>query len=266
MGGSIGMALRRRRLAREVVGVSRRAATAARAVKLGAVDRAVTTLARGVRDADIVVLAAPVDAIVPMGLRAAALMKPGSVLTDVGSTKAAIVRAFERRLPSRVPFVGAHPLAGSERRGLEAADARLYDGSVCILTPTPRTDRAALRRVERFWRALKTRVVRMSPPEHDRVLAACSHLPHALAYALMLATPSLPLPHLPRSFLDMTRIAKSDPGLWSGILLGNPELAAAMQRFDRQWTRLRAALGGQSLAVVRRLLSRAQANRLALDA
>src|SRR3989338_8909322 len=130
IGGSLGMALRRRGGARTVVGVSRRPASWRRAKRLGAIDRGTTDLAHAAAGADVVVLAAPVDAIAPFGRRAARAMRPGSVLTGVGSTKAAIGRALERGLPRGVRFVGAHPVAGSERRGLEAAHPRLFDGAL----------------------------------------------------------------------------------------------------------------------------------------
>ncbi|MBI3331282.1 MAG: prephenate dehydrogenase/arogenate dehydrogenase family protein [Candidatus Omnitrophica bacterium] len=265
IGGSLGMALRRRRLARAVVGVSRRPASLRRARRLGAIDWGTTDLARAASGADVVVLATPVDAIVPYGRRAARAMRPGGVLTDVGSTKAAVVRALARGLPRGVSFVGAHPIAGSERRGVEAADARLFDGTLCILTPTARTDRRALRVVRRLWTSLGGRVVTMSPDRHDRLLAGLSHLPHLVACSLIGAmTGALPRP--PQSFLDMTRITQSDPDLWDDIFLSNRvHLLRAMDRFEARWRALRRLVAGSRRRALRRALARAHSRRHALE-
>jgi len=266
IGGSLGMAARRKHLARVVIGVSRRPATLRRAKRLGAIDIGTTDFRRAVRDADLVVLATPVEDIAPLAERAAALMRPGSMLTDVGSTKAAIVNRLERTLPRGIAFVGGHPIAGSEQQGIEAADPHLFDGAVCVLTKTGRTKRAALLRVRRLWASLVDQVVIMNPRQHDRLLARTSHLPHLVACALIQATQVAPLPRAPRSFLDMTRIAKSPPELWREIVFSNrAELLAAMQRFDRQWRTLRACLTSQDRRGLQRMLARAQMKRNALD-
>jgi len=265
IGGSLGMALRRRRLARTIVGVSRRPASLRRAKRLGAIDWGTTDLARAASGADVVVLATPVDVIVPYGRRAARAMRPGGVLTDVGSTKAAVVRALARGLPRGVSFVGAHPIAGSERRGIEAADARLFDGALCILTPTARTDRRALRVVRRLWSPLAGRVIAMNPDRHDRLLAGLSHLPHLVACSLIGAmTDALPRP--PQSFLDMTRITQSDPDLWDDIFLSNRvHLLRAMDRFEARWRALRRLVAGSRRRALRRALAHAQSRRHALE-
>ena len=175
------MALKRQRVAREVVGLSRHAATVRQARRRRAIDVGTTDPQRAVESADLVILATPVEMIVPYALRLAPSMPPGSILTDVGSTKVQIVQALQRRLPSQVRFVGAHPLAGSERRGLAAAHRQLFDGSICLLTPTARTDRAALHRVTRLWSAVGARTLCLSPARHDRLLARTSHVSHAVA-------------------------------------------------------------------------------------
>lgn len=266
IGGSLGLAVKRRRLAQRVVGVSRHPSTLRRAKRRGAIDVGTTDLARAAQGADLVVLATPVDQIVPLAQRAASAMRAGTIITDVGSTKAALVRALERSLLPGVAFVGAHPIAGSEAQGIEAASARLFDGAVCVLTQTPRTDRAALARVARLWKGLAGRIVTMSPRQHDRVLAGCSHLPHLVAWALVRAVSVAPLARAPQSFLDMTRIAKSDPELWDDIFLTNrTELLAAMTRFERHWRALRAALVRPDRRALRGFLAGAKAKRDALD-
>ena len=266
IGGSLGMALRRRKLAQEIVGFSRNPATLRRAKARGAIDRGATTLREAVREAEIIVLAAPVDRIPSLGRTAASFMMPGSILTDVGSTKAAIVRQLELTLhASPVVFVGAHPIVGSERRGIDAARADLFDGVCCILTPTARTDRTALRRVERLWRGVAGRVITMTPAAHDRLLAGTSHLPHVLAYGLALSTEASSLPCVPRSLFDMTRLAESDPDLWDDIFLGNrAELLNAIDRFDRQLHLLRKRISDRKPRALKRALAAAQARRHAL--
>ena len=266
IGGSLGIALKRRRLAKTVVGFSRKRSTLRAAKRRGAIDVGTTNLRAAVRDADLVVLAIPVDAIVPFARQAARFCRRGVILTDVGSTKVRIVRSLERFLPRHVSFVGAHPLAGSERRGIDAASSELFRGSVCILTKTPRTNVQALRAVQRLWKPLVGRVIVMSPARHDQFLAATSHLPHLVAYGVAGATPRDGLAIAPRSFLDMTRIAKSDPDLWDDIFISNrAELLRAVTRFDRQWRVLRSLLARADHARMRRVLSSAQRKRHALD-
>lgn len=266
IGGSLGMAMKQRRLAKRVVGLSRSEATLRQAKRRRAIDVGTTNATDAVRDADLVVLATPVDLIVPYAKRLARLMRPGSLLTDVGSVKAPLVRALERGLPNQVAFIGAHPLAGSEQRGIGAASASLFEGSSCIVTATSRTDRRALRAVSRLWSSVVRRVVVMPPERHDRCVAAISHLPHALAFCLMEATDGAALELAARSFLDATRVAASDPELWDDIFLSNRSaLLAAMKRFDGRWRVLRAHLSRSDRAALRRLMSHAQAKRQALD-
>ncbi len=235
IGGSLGLALTRKRLAHEVVGLGRRASTLRLAKQRRAIDWGTTDAARAVREADVVVLATPVSTIIPLAKRLAPFMRPGSILTDVGSTKAGIVRALERGLPSGVAFVGAHPLAGSEQRGMAAAAADLFDGSTCVVTKTARTPARALNQMKRLWAALVRRVIIMDPATHDRLLAQVSHLPHVLAFCLMHAASPRARRLAPPSFLDATRIAQSDPQLWADILLSNrTEVCTALDRFGRE--------------------------------
>ena len=267
IGGSLGMALRRHRLSREVVGLSRRAATVRRARQRGAIDWGTTDAARAVHGADVMVLATPVGTIVPYAKRLSRLMKPGAILTDVGSTKAAIVSTLEpwcaRR---RVAFVGAHPLAGSDQRGIEAAQRDLFAGSICVLTPTPRTNRHALARVQRVWRPLVGRVVVLSPSVHDRRLALVSHLPHVVAFSLVASAEAEARAIAPRSFLDATRVAKSDPALWRDILLTNrASVRRAIQALQRRLTAFDRQLARQDAAALTQLLRHAQRLRHSLD-
>lgn len=266
IGGSLGLAIRRRRLARDVVGLSRSKATARRAQRGGAVDVGTTDPRRAVQGAELVILATPVDRLIPEALRLSRWMRPGSVLTDVGSTKAVVVRALERRLARRgIAFIGGHPLAGSERRGIAAATAALFDRAAVILTPTARTNRQACARVAALWRRLGCRVISMAPARHDRLLATLSHLPHVMAYCLVRSARSAAARLATRSFLEMTRVAKSDPGLWQAICSSNrAPLLNAMARFERQWRTFRRELVAGRSAALRRRLASAQAARLRL--
>ncbi|MBI3321110.1 MAG: prephenate dehydrogenase/arogenate dehydrogenase family protein [Candidatus Omnitrophica bacterium] len=266
MGGSLGLAVKRRRVAREVIGLSRNASTLRLAKMRRAIDWGTMDARRAVSGSELVIIATPVSTITAQAKRLAPFMSRGSVLSDVGSTKAHIVRQLERALPSRIAFVGAHPIAGSEQQGVGAADARLFDGSLCIVTPTARTDQRGVRRVVAFWSALVDGVITMPPARHDRVLAQMSHLPHLLAYCLSLAAEETALLCTPRSFLDATRVAKSDPDVWDDIFLTNrAPILAAMGRFERHWRALRTLIERPKRSALRRLLARAKSNRDALE-
>ena len=265
MGGSLGLALKRRRVAGCVVGLSRSRTTIREALRRRAIDCGTTDAREALAQADLVVLATPVDTLVAQARRLAAFMRRGSVLTDVGSVKGQIVSAIERLLPPGVAFVGSHPLCGSEQQGIRAARADLFDGSVCVVTPTAKTPPAARERVIRFWKPLVGRVRVMDPQTHDRLLAAVSHVPHVLAYGLMQATPPQALAIAPPSFLDATRVAQSDPELWDDILLGNrTAVLSALQRAAFQWDRARRLLLADDRAGLRRWLRQAQRRRRAL--
>lgn len=258
IGGSLGMALRRRRLAKTVVGLSRTAAAIRRAARRGAIDVGTRNLQRAVEGADLVVLASPVDCIIPQARALSRFMRRGSILTDVGSTKRRIVTALQGRLPNGVAFIGAHPLVGSERRGIDAAQADLFDGSVCLVTATGRTDRKALARVVGFWKPLVRRVLVMEPARHDRLLAAVSHLPHVVAFCLVEAADHGARSIAPRSFLEATRVAKSDPDLWDDILLSNRHaLLASMGQFEHHWSRAKRLLVRNDPRALRRFLRHA---------
>src|SRR5205085_2898596 len=184
IGGSIGLAARKRGIARRIRGVGRRGGTLDRAAARGAVDETFFDLKDAVPGSDLVIFCTPVDRIAEQVLEAASGCSVGTLLTDAGSTKSRIVRDIDKRLPRSVRFVGSHPLAGSEKRGPESAEADLFEGRWTLVTPTAATDLDALERVEAFWHALGSRTKRMTPEEHDQALAITSHLPHLVAAAL----------------------------------------------------------------------------------
>lgn len=264
IGGSLGLAIKRRRLARCVVGYSRRTATVRRAKARGAIDCGTRDLAEAVRGSDVVVIATPVGLIVPIAQVVARVAAPGTIITDVGSVKGAIVRQLDG---ARANFVGAHPLAGSERNGIAAAEPRLFNGSTCILTPTRCTNAAALRRVRLLWQSLGTCVVMMPPARHDALVAAMSHLPHALAFGLMHGTPAAARRLASRSFLDATRVAASDPRLWEEILLMNRRgVLAALRLLEVQLRGFQRLLARHDARGLHRWIHTARRRRLTYHA
>jgi prephenate dehydrogenase len=250
IGGSIGLALRKRKLAKEVVGIGRRRSSLAKALARGCVTKTSTSISRGVAGAEIVVICTPVELVAQQAAEAAACGGENMVITDAGSTKAAIVSAAESALlalensASGGPaFVGSHPLAGSEKTGCEAARADLLENRLVIVTPTAQTSRAATATVSEFWKSLGARVVAMSPEQHDATLARTSHLPHFIASALAAATPEDVLPLTATGWGDTTRIAAGDVELWRQILLANAaHTLSALDDFERVLARLRSAL------------------------
>lgn len=227
LGGSAAMAVRRRGLAREIVAVGRRAEGMAAALDAGIVDHATVDLAEGVREADFILLATPVTTLEALLAEVWHVAEVDAVLSDVGSTKGAIVSAAERLARSRaLAFVGGHPMAGSEQSGYARASPDLFAGATVILTPTDHTDLHAVKRVSEFWEAVGSRVVTLTPQVHDRVVAAVSHLPHLVAVALVDAASRLDptaLGFAGRGFADTTRIAAADPQVWQEIFLTNRE-------------------------------------------
>ncbi len=241
LGGSVAKAARAAGVARSIVAVGRSAARLEAARRDGVVDRVTTDLDAGVRDADFVLLAAPVRAIEGMLARVWRAAPVEATVTDVGSAKAAIVREADRLAARRAfAFVGGHPMAGSEQSGYGAARADLFQGATVILTPTERTDAQAGKRVTQFWEAFGARVTALEAEHHDRVVAAISHLPHLIAYALVgsiLRLDGTALELAASGFKDTTRIAASDARVWGEIFLSN---RAAL---DETLATFRAALG-----------------------
>jgi cyclohexadieny/prephenate dehydrogenase len=265
IGGSIGLALKQRRLARCVVGIGRRHSRLARARRLGAVDSTTIQLERGVADAELTVVCTPVEQIADFVCRAAKHCPPGALLTDAGSTKARIVSQLNGALSSGAVFVGSHPLAGSEKQGVAHARADLFDNSVCVLTPKRGTPQVAVARVRRFWEALGAGVVQMTPEAHDRALAFTSHLPHLLAAALAGSLPSKLFDLAATGFRDTTRVAAGDPDVWAGIFTHNRQATlVALQEFQRHLARYRSALERADAGRLRKLLIQAKQNRDAL--
>jgi prephenate dehydrogenase len=224
LGGSIGLALRERRLAQKIVGIGRRQTSLDAARKVGAIDHGVTNLANGVAQAQLIIIATPVDTIAERVIQTAAVCPATSLITDVGSTKEAIVAAVDAGLAGRRSgprFVGSHPLAGDHRTGPEHARADLFEGRTVVVTPTELTRTAAVTEIVGLWQALGANVQNMTPARHDTALAMTSHLPHLAAVAMAGATPSEFLHLTATGWRDTTRVAGGDPNLWLAILTSN---------------------------------------------
>lgn len=249
IGGSLARVCKKKALADELVGVGRSRQNLERAVELGVIDRWTHDIGEGVSGADGVLLATPVDALFPLVRQMAPRLEAGCLVTDAGSTKASVVKDLEEIIQPAANFVGGHPIAGTEKSGVEASFETLFEGYRCILTPTERTDPEALARVRALWEACGMEVVCMDPVTHDWLMASVSHLPHMVAYALVHAVMGLsfndhePLAYSAGGFRDFTRIAASEPVMWRDICLHNREpLLAMLDRFSDCLARVRKAV------------------------
>ena len=234
IGGSLARALRDAGHVREVIGYGRGLANLQRAVELGVADRIETSLSAAVRDADMVVLATPVGSMADILDAIAPYLAKDAVVTDVGSVKGTIATAARAALGAKLTdFVPGHPIAGTERTGVEASFSSLFVGRRVVLTPLPETRAEAVARVRAMWQAAGAEVVSMSVEHHDAVLAATSHLPHLLAYTLVDMLARLDdsreiFAYAAGGFRDFTRIASSDPVMWRDISLANREAIVNM--------------------------------------
>lgn len=271
IGGSLGMILRRRALADQVVGIGRRVENLKTAVALGAIDRYVADPQEGVRGADLVVLATPVDTYERHLQEWAHCLTPGAIVSDVGSVKGVLVERSEAIMPAGVHFVGAHPIAGKEKTGVAAGSDQLFKGARCILTPTIRTDVTALGKVRQLWEETGSIMLTMDPHLHDQILGAVSHLPHVAAFALMnalselrdQALPSLDLAaHSGGGLRDTTRIAASSPEMWRDIFLWNREnVVSYIDRYTRALEELKRLIQVGDAAGIEKAIERAKGER-----
>jgi len=243
LGGSIGLAARRRITDFHVTGYGHRPDTLRRATELEAIHHGTGSISEAVREADLVILATPVGLFEALLREMAPHLKAGAVVTDVGSTKRSVVRLAGEILPAHAKFVGSHPMAGSEKRGVEFATADLFDNALCLLTPTSQSDEGAVESVRRFWRTLGMRLMDLSPEDHDRAVAQVSHLPHAVAAALVTLQQDLSLDLAGKGFADSTRIAAGDGALWRDIFVDNRDnMVAAIDSLVAQLHNLSSTL------------------------
>jgi len=268
LGGSIGLAIKQRHLADEVAGYVRRAASIVECEKAGALDYATSDLLAAVSGADLVILCTPLSHMRDLTRQLLPALKRGSVVTDVGSVKASVVREIEPiLLKAGAQFIASHPMAGGEKNGVSAARPDLFANTVCVVTPTSRSSSAALRKVEQFWKALGSRVLRMDPRLHDELVARSSHLPHinAAALANLVLDPKHPKeqPKLcANGFRDSTRIASGSPEMWRDIALCNrSELSRAIGGFVKELGKVQRALKNSDAAALQAFFTQAKQRR-----
>lgn len=268
LGGSLGLALKRRGLAGEVRGFVRRASSVAECLALGVVDRCSRNLPEAVSDADLVVLCSPVGQMAGLFREMARHLSPDCVVTDVGSVKSALVADLEPLAEAAgAKFVGSHPMAGAEKSGPSHARADLFEGAVCVLTPTAASEPAAVGRIRGLWEAVGSRVLQMNPVLHDDLVARSSHLPHVVAaglanYVLSPAHPREQSELCAGGFRDTTRIASGSPDMWRDIALANRRhLSRVLGVFIEDLSEFRHALDAGDATVIEDFFRQAKTRR-----
>lgn len=268
LGGSLALAIRERRLADQVQGFVRRESSLSECDAAGLPGFATRDLSAVVRDADLVILCTPLAQMKDLARKMAPALKPGAIVSDVGSVKASVIADLEGMVADTgAHFVGAHPMAGSEKTGVRAARADLFHNAVCVITPTTSSPAPAVQALEEFWRDAGTRTVRMTAALHDEFVARCSHLPHVLAAALvnLVLDPAHPREQAllcANGFRDTTRIASGSPEMWRDIVLANSKsLGAALDGLLRQLAELRVAMERGDAAAVERFFAEARERR-----
>ncbi|MDQ0456564.1 prephenate/arogenate dehydrogenase family protein [Rhizobium paknamense] len=250
IGSSIARDVRKLGLAQEIVISTRSAATLAQAEALKLGDRYTTSAASAADGADLIIVSVPVGASESVAVQIAPALKPGAIITDVGSTKASVIAQMAPHMPQDVHFIPGHPLAGTEKSGPEAGFSGLFKGRWCIFTPLPDTNAEALAKLRQFWEALGSKVDEMDPQHHDKVLAIVSHLPHIIAYNIVgtaddleTVTESEVIKYSASGFRDFTRLAASDPTMWRDVCLHNKDAILEMlARFSEDLASLQRAI------------------------
>jgi len=250
IGGSIARAAREYGAVRSIVAAARTEATRKRVVELGIADQVVETNGEAANDADLVIVCIPVGASGPVAAEIAGSLKPGAIVSDVGSVKGQVLKDMAPHIPKGVHLIPAHPVAGTENSGPDSGFSELFVNRWCILTPLPGVDPAAADTLEAFWKALGSEVNRLDPASHDRILAITSHLPHLIAYTIVGTADDLGghlnsevLKYAAGGFRDFTRIASSDPTMWRDVFMNNREaVLEVLQRFQEDLFYLQRAI------------------------
>jgi prephenate dehydrogenase len=268
LGGSIGLAVRRGRLAREVAGFVRRAASLKDCERAGAVDYAVTDLLAAVSSADLIILCTPLAQMRSLAEQIMPALKRGAIVTDVGSVKAGVVRELESIIArAGAYFVGSHPMAGGEKMGVLAARAGLFDHALCIVTPTKKSNATAVRKLEKFWKSLGARVLKMDAAQHDLLVSRSSHLPHVVAATLanLVLNPALPKTQTAlcaTGFRDTTRVASGSPEMWRDIARANQKnVSKSVDAFVAELKKFQGALKRGDVRAVEKFYATAKQRR-----
>jgi prephenate dehydrogenase len=268
LGGSLGLAVRQRGLAERVEGYVRRPASVTECEHLGIVHRATLDLAAAVQDAELVVLCTPLAQMRPLVEQMLPALKPGALVTDVGSVKAGLVEALEPLIArAGAHFVGSHPMAGAEQMGAAAARADLFHNAVCIVTPNQQSEAGAVERLLEFWRALGMHTLTLPPGLHDELVARCSHLPHLVAATLadLVLDPAHPKEQAllcATGFRDTTRVASGSPEMWRDIALANQrQLSQVLSVYIERLRSLQAAIDQGDSAALESFLRQAKERR-----
>jgi prephenate dehydrogenase len=262
------MALRKRRLAASVVGFVRRPGSVAECEGLGAVNVATLDLQRAVKGAELIVLCTPIAQMRGLVEQMRPAIKRGAIVTDVGSVKGSVVRDLEAIVArAGAHFVGSHPMAGAEKMGVVAARADLFIGAVCVVTPTRKSNRAAVRKVEQLWKSVGSRLLRIAPEAHDDLVSRSSHLPHVVAAQLsnLILSPTRPREQgmlCANGFRDTTRIASGSPEMWRDIALANRQnLSQALEAFTDGLLDFKRALKNGDAQAVAKFFEQARERR-----
>ncbi len=268
LGGSIGLAVKRRKLAREIAGYVRRETSLKDCEKAGAVDYATTDLLAAVSNADLVVLCTPLAQMRALTQQFLPALKAGAIVTDVGSVKADVVRELTSLIKKTgAHFVGSHPMAGGEKMGVSAARADLYANAVCVVTPEKKSNAGAVRKVEAFWQSLGARILRLDAAQHDLLVSRSSHLPHVAAAALVNlvlhpAGSKNQAGLCATGFRDTTRIASGSPEMWRDIALANRKnVVRSLDAFAAELKHFQTALKRNDAKAVEKFFATAKERR-----
>ena len=250
IGGSVGLAIKRSNISNQITGYARSNSTLERAIELGLVDKVEDNLKDAVNDCDLVILATPLSAFKKLVEEMSPFLKKNCIITDTGSAKLSVIEDLSGILPSNVEFVPGHPIAGTEESGPDAGFAELFDNRWCILTPTDDNSSHAVDLVREFWESIGSKVEIMDPLHHDKVLAITSHIPHLIAFNIVGTANNLAnvtekevVKYSAGGFRDFTRIAASDPKMWSDIFTYNSEAVLEMlELFSNDLAKLKAAV------------------------
>ncbi|HZL13530.1 MAG TPA: prephenate dehydrogenase/arogenate dehydrogenase family protein [Verrucomicrobiae bacterium] len=268
LGGSLGLAARKNRVAGEIAGFVRREKNLRDCEKFGATDFATTDLLAAVSNSDLIILCTPLAQMAALANQFLPALKLGTIVTDVGSVKADVVRELEALVEkSGAHFVGGHPMAGAEKTGVAAARENLFENAVCVLTPTKKSNTTAVRKLEQFWKSLGARVLKMPPAQHDLFVSRTSHLPHVVAATLANlilhpANPKMQSQLCANGFRDTTRIASGSPEMWRDIALANRKnLAKSLDDFISELQKFQRALKNADAKAISKFFETAKSRR-----